>query len=139
KDARRYQLIVEEIEKRAPVTIMEIGTWNGLRGTEMIHAAQRVRSDTSIVYFGFDLFEDLTPAEIARDSVREHSKLPPAMETVRSSLEKTGATIHLTKGNTIEVLPPLAESLPVMDFVYIDGGHSLATIASDWNCVLKRM
>lgn len=61
------------------------------------------------------------------------------MEKVKKKLEKTGANIFLYKGNTKEILPKVVKELPKMDFVFIDGGHSLDTIKSDWNNVQKLM
>ena len=66
KDAKRYQQILDEIERCAPETIMEIGTWNGVRATEMIQAAQRALPGSTISYFGFDLFDNFPGIAIGR-------------------------------------------------------------------------
>jgi len=36
-------------------------------------------------------------------------------------------------------LPTVIDKLPTMDFVFIDGGHSIKTICNDWHYVQKIM
>ena len=33
----------------------------------------------------------------------------------------------------MKTLPEVSKNLPQMDFIYIDGGHSLETIKNDWD------
>ncbi|HUJ09747.1 MAG TPA: class I SAM-dependent methyltransferase [Verrucomicrobiae bacterium] len=110
---------------------MEIGTWNGNHARMMIQEALKWHRPEEISYYGFDLFEDAEPDVLAR----EVGKSPPSVEEVRGKLKcfaGQGVHIHLYKGNSTVVLPPLVTSLPQMDFVLIDGGHSIPTIQSDW-------
>jgi len=107
---------------------MEIGTWNGRRAEKMIVAAKQHRAASEIEYYGFDLFEQMTP-EINRG---ELSKTPPTQAEVAARLQKTGAHVHLFEGFTHDTLPQVVGHLPKMDFIFIDGGHSLETIANDW-------
>ena len=108
---------------------MEIGTWNGDRAEQMIEAAKKFWPASEITYYGFDLFEEMTEETLEK----EFSKLPPSLEEIREKLEKTGARINLFRGNTPEVLPKAVHSLPKMDFIFIDGGHSIETITNDWS------
>jgi hypothetical protein len=48
------------------------------------------------------------------------------------SCQGPGAKIFLFKGDTREVLPKVVNTLPMMDFIFIDGGHSLETMENDW-------
>jgi hypothetical protein len=94
------------------------------------------RHDRSeIEYYGFDLFE-LLDREVAR---KELTKIPPPMQDVQRRLEKTGARIRLFRGDTNETLWAAAEALPAIDFVFIDGGHSIETIENDWRGVQRLM
>ncbi len=114
---------------------MEIGTWEGTRALKMIQLAQKYHHKDKIEYYGFDLFESLT-----QDKFREEiSKWPPSLSEAKQKLEKTGASIHLFKGDTMQTLPNIIPSLPNMDFIFIDGGHSLKTIANDWEHTNKLM
>lgn len=132
---RRYRYLYEAIAATKAVRIMEIGTWRGDRAREMIQVAARFHPISAIEYYGFDLFEELN------QSVFEHeiSKWPLPMEEVRARLEETGAQVHLFRGNTSDVLPSVVRTLPPMDFIFIDGGHSRETVQNDWNCSLELM
>ena len=52
---------------------MEIGTWNGNHAAQMIKECIRFNLPEKIHYYGFDLFEDLTPETL----IEESAKLPP--------------------------------------------------------------
>ncbi|MFT7644522.1 MAG: putative O-methyltransferase YrrM [Candidatus Paceibacteria bacterium] len=134
KAPKRYHHLFDEVVKNKAATILEVGTWNGVRALQMIETAQKNTSET-INYIGFDLFEDLTN-EIF---LRELSKKPPSQNDVEQKLLKTGANITLIKGNTLETLPEYIKNAPKVDFIFIDGGHDVATIQSDWDCVNKLM
>jgi len=108
---------------------MEIGTWTGDRALTMIKLAKRFHNVNEIEYYGFDLFGQMTTERFAE----EKSKWPPTQKEADEKLRTTGADIHLYQGDTMVVLPELAGKLPLMDFIFIDGGHSLETIANDWH------
>lgn len=114
---------------------MEIGTWNGNHAAKMIEKAKKYWLPEEIEYYGFDLFEDIDEEMIKA----EVSKKPPSMNTVKEKLEKTGAKIILYKGNTLNILPEAIKNIPKMDFIFIDGGHSIKTIQNDWNYSKKLM
>lgn len=94
----------------------------------MLNEAKKFCRPDEITYYGFDLFEEMT-----KDKFEEElSKFPPAQDEVLQKLKQTGANIRLYKGNTLITLPRVADSLPKMDFIFIDGGHSIQTIENDW-------
>jgi len=108
---------------------MEIGTWRGLTALQMITLAQKYHAKKNIEYYGFDLF-DMMNEDIL---VKEVSKLPPNLEAVKKQLETSGAQIHLFRSFTKDTMPQVMPSLPFMDLVFIDGGHSIETIENDWH------
>jgi predicted O-methyltransferase YrrM len=122
--------LFEIIREIHPKKIMEIGVWNGDRGVQMINYAQKY-SQEKIQYYGSDLFEEMNEGMMET----ELSKFPPTREQVEIRLQKTGADIELIAGNTLISLPKLVEKLSIMDFVFIDGGHAVETIANDWKYV----
>lgn len=126
---KRYANLFKVIYQNKCRRIMEIGTFDGIHAAQMITVAKIFHPAEQIEYFGFDLFELLTEEELKH----EFSKRPPAFREVKERLEKTGANIHLYKGNTKITLPRVKSSLGLMDFIFIDGGHSIETITSDWN------
>ncbi len=101
----------------------------------MIQTASVHHSLPDIYYFGFDLFEDLSE-DLLR---KEGSKKPPPYSVVQHKLEKTGANIRLFKGDTKITLPRFISGIGEVDFIFIDGGHSVETIRSDWNHVKELM
>lgn len=133
QEAKRYGQLYDVIKEIKAANIMEIGTWSGTRAAAMILAARQAAPGKKISYYGFDLFEDLTPDLYAQ----EISKYPPTMATVKAKLVQTGAQVELFKGDTNVSLSQLAVKLPKMDFIFIDGGHSKATIENDWRYSLE--
>lgn len=127
----RYQNLMIEIAECKPRTILEIGTWNGVHAVEMIEMAAVNHPKDDLVYYGFDLWEQLTLEEKASEYC---GKKIASQEEANNRLRRTGIEFHLVQGNTKETLPKFAPEFPV-DFVVIDGGHSLDTIASDWHNV----
>lgn len=125
---KRYKYLYQYVDRTKAKNIMEIGTWNGYRGKMMIETAKKHHASNEISYFGFDLFEGMTK-EIYQEEI---SKMPPTRKEVEGALATTGAQIHLYMGNTTVTLPEVVNTLPKMDFVFIDGGHALETIENDW-------
>lgn len=127
----RYTNLFVEIEKCKPEVILEVGTWNGEHASQMIHEA--LKHQGRVHYIGFDLFEEISKEWIAC----ENSKKEKAnFLDVLGKLEKiNGANIRLVVGNTRETIRHIPGQ-PV-DFIFIDGGHSLETIESDWRNLQK--
>jgi predicted O-methyltransferase YrrM len=130
---RRYDYLFEEIKKNKTKRLLEIGTWNGRRAKKMIETA--LASGGGVEYYGFDLFEQMTEAVHAR----ELSKRPPRKKEVEQFLSGPGVKIALFQGYTTDTLPKAVPALPQMDFIFIDGGHSIETIANDWEWCRKLM
>lgn len=126
KQPLRYQNLYIEIDRIKPKVILEVGTWNGEQASKMIREA--LKHNNRIHYIGFDLFEEISNAQI----LEENSKKEKAdFLNVLAKLEKIGgADIRLIVGNTRETLKHIPGQ-PV-DFIFVDGGHSLETVASDW-------
>ena len=109
--------------------ILEIGTNNGNNAIGMIKtAASRVPED-KIHYYGFDLFEDLTPELVGKEFSFEKSS--PMADVEKKIEDQTKAKATLFKGDTNKTLEA-AKELPKMDFIYIDGGHAVETVRNDW-------
>lgn len=133
KAPRRYHHLYDTIRTTGAKRILEVGVWNGKRAVKMIEEANPMSAP--VEYYGFDLFEDLGESGYTA----ELSKRPPTEDEVRTLLEATHATIALFRGNTLETLPATVGALPKMDFIFIDGGHSVETIANDWGYVKELM
>lgn len=122
---KRYSVLLFLILVNRPKSILEVGVYNGIRAREMIEAAKVFNQD--IKYYGFDLFEIMNE-EILSD---ELSKTPLKEKIVKEFLSKIG-TIELYKGYSQTTLKNFNNKV---DFIFIDGGHKIETIESDWiNC-----
>ena len=134
-DPARYKNLTDIVRRHECKRIVEIGVFDGVHSAQMIAAALQYHEPNDVVYFGFDLFEDMSLEMLEK----EFSKRPYRMDFIRRSLEFSGAHIFLFKGNTKDTLPAPLDKLRGVDFVFIDGGHSEETIASDWRNVEKIM
>ncbi|MFQ5758533.1 MAG: class I SAM-dependent methyltransferase [Candidatus Bathyarchaeia archaeon] len=96
---------------------MEIGVADGENARKMLMVANRNFPAEEVEYYGFDTFGSNDDSQ---------------MKQVRQKLEKTGCEFKLFKGDSAKTLPKAVKNLPMMDVIFIDGGHSYATVKSDW-------
>jgi Methyltransferase domain len=132
---KRYRNLFRTIHERRCRCIVEVGTWNGVHAKQMIQTAAIHHPIETIKYLGFDLFEGLTD-ELLKT---ELSKRPPAYEEVELLLRATGANIRLFRGNTRVTMPKAIDAMREGDLFFIDGGHSIDTIRSDWSAVERAL
>ena len=135
---RRYRSLLRVLYRLQARVVVEIGTHRGRNAVQMIQTANVFRPMREIEYIGFDRFEELTPEDLKR----EFSLQPPPREQVRKALESTGASVRLFQGYTHDTLPRFVQDPKrpkEVDFVFVDGGHSVETIASDWSSVRELM
>ncbi len=132
---KRYAELLKTIYKNKSRRILEIGTYNGAHATEMIEVSKVFYPAQAIEYFGFDMFESLTEEKYKQ----EFSKKPPTLREVQERMDQTKVNVHLYKGDTRNTLPQTKNSLGQIDFIFIDGGHSIETIRSDWYYVKELM
>ncbi len=132
---RRYANLLRIIYENKCRRIMEIGTYNGIHASEMLAVSKIFYPAQTIEYYGFDLFDQLSEEKLKH----EFSKRPPTLHEVQKRLNKTRANIHLYKGDTRYTLAETKNNQEQMDFIFIDGGHSIETINSDWNHVKELM
>ena len=130
---KRYSNLLQIILKIKPKKLLEIGIYKGFRSLEMIKAAKSFNSE--IKFYGFDMFEMFYDKKNILSS--ELSKKPKSMKIIKELLE-THARIKLIKGNTLKTLPSFPKKNKI-DFIFIDGGHSVKTIRNDWNQSKKLM
>ena len=122
-NTKRYSNILFFILLQKPKSILEIGVYTGRRAKEMIEAAKVFNK--KIEYYGFDLFEMMNDKLLKK----EMSKIPHSEKKILKKLSKI-ANVKLFKGFTNKTLPKLKNTK--VDFIFIDGGHAVNTIYSDW-------
>jgi predicted O-methyltransferase YrrM len=127
----RYQQLLPLITQHKPHRLIEVGTWNGARAIELIREALMYRD--RITYTGFDLFEEATPeTDAAESNVKRHFSVEEVGDKLRQFCDGKPVSYALVKGNTRETLP---KQTRYADFVWLDGGHSIETIASDYQAL----
>ncbi|MGD1805082.1 class I SAM-dependent methyltransferase [Dapis sp. BLCC M126] len=124
----RYTQVINSINLFKPTSIIEVGTWKGVRALEMVKTALKHRK--KVHYIGFDLFEDATKETDAVElNVKRHNTVTEVSARLKEFQNTNpGFTFELVKGNTRETL----KQLRVADFAFIDGGHSIETIRNDY-------
>ncbi len=127
---KRYLNLLIQILKKRPQKILQVGVYNGRRAKQMIEAAKVFNND--IEYYGFDLFEELTK----KIHKIEASKFPSSFDSIKRLLNNH-AKIFLYKGFTNETLKEFSLKKVNIDFIFVDGGHSVKTIESDLYYSLK--
>jgi len=135
---RRYCLLFDLIRANRIKTIMEIGVYDGRRALEMISTARIHHRAKEITYLGFDLFEQMDD-EILRN---QFSKRPDTLDSLKEKIGNTGARVELFRGFSGKTLPRMIterDLYPEPELVFIDGGHAVETIGSDWENVRRLM
>jgi len=126
--------LLDTIRAKKPRTIVEVGTWNGLRALEMLRCARQY--SRSVSYVGYDLFEGATAeTDAAEFNVKPHCTKDSVDALFRDFRRSISGVKHtLIEGNTRDTLhgkDALAGlKRPIMAF--IDGGHSVETIRGDY-------
>ena len=142
-DQTRYFDVCRVVQHYKRTNLLEVGTWNGETACAMIQAAF---NESDIVHYtGIDLFEDANDETDKREfNVKKHysqRSVELRLTAMAEQYQKSDKTLTfcLLKGDSKERLKVLEDSSVCAvhniypDFVFIDGGHSDATINSDYN------
>lgn len=126
----RYSQLPVLLGNILPSTIIEVGTWSGWRAVQM--ALVSLQQGVSVHYKGYDVFENFT-AEFDRKemNVKPHfskEEVTRLLQLVRELYPNF--TFELIQGDTNDTLHH-----EQVDFAFIDGGHSVQTIAHDFNAL----
>lgn len=126
-----YKPMFDYLGEHACTNIMEIGTYNGENAVGMIKTTPAM--ERHISYYGFDLFMREHDTTLENTEVTTGYHKNPGIERVQQYIaQSTSATIRLYQGDSKLTIPKEAQGLPIMDFIYIDGGHSIDTIRADF-------
>lgn len=126
----RYRQLIDIAADLQPKVIIEVGTWNGQRAVELHQVCPQAE------YYGFDLFE---LADEETDRVEMNVKSHYRGADVAQELARMGVKFTLYGGFSSDTLPKFREDFPEVraDLIFIDGGHSVETIANDVNQTLE--
>lgn len=127
----RYYQLLSLIRLHKPRSIVEVGTFDAKRAVGMLEEALRHHSNGGITYTGYDLFENATEETDAQEfNVRAHPTEELARHRLQVFCDRYGNRVQFRtiSGNTRQTLTPQSA-----DFTFIDGGHSVGTIQSDYD------
>jgi len=142
----RYVNLLRKLDDLAirsyTLVYLEVGTFNGARAVSLMDYFLNISANRQARYIGFDLFEDMT-VEMSKAEFSK-STLPASVENVQAMFANTlgkkygerFAGARLFKGNTKDTIKQWKEDLGHLvepNFIFIDGGHSLETINSDFS------
>lgn len=126
----RYGQISPLLKNLLPSEILEVGTWSGWRAVQM--SLQSLCRGKAVHYKGFDVFEKFTPEFDAKEmNVKPHfsrDEVDRLLHLVADLYPRF--SYELVQGNTNETLKQ-----EKVEFVFLDGGHSVETIQSDFTAV----
>lgn len=118
----RYDQIEPILKAKNPKVSVEIGVHKGKRGGMI---ARR-----SGFYYGFDLWEQ-ADADLDKKEYNGKGRSTRAEAEARLGVSK----YELIQGNTLVTLPEFVKRGVLVDFAFVDGGHSVETVLSDWACL----
>jgi hypothetical protein len=138
---KRMEQLYEAVAAGPCRVFVEIGVYRGHRVRRV--AREAFRKTRSLHYYGFDLFQECsaedmaaesTPQPLAREEVENYVRRFSDRMARRPLCLRRTLRCELIQGYTRDTLPAFAALHPRLnaDVILIDGGHSLATIATDW-------
>lgn len=116
----RYDQIEPILRKKRPNVSVEIGVHKGKRAQMIARLSQ--------MYYGFDVWEK---GDAELDKSEYNGKGRSTMQEARAHLAPFKH--ELIQGYTQDTLPEFVNRGVLVDFAFVDGGHSKPTIASDWH------
>ena len=135
----RLHQIYKIIKFNKPTTIVEVGTYSGVSAIHLITwACKFAPKGTTVKYYGFDLFEDSTQEndDLEFNAKSNHASMCQVEYTIRKYIIDNGLNcdFDLIKGNSKDTV---TQDGPwkTADLAFIDGGHSIETITSDYEAL----
>lgn len=126
----RYSQIPALLRQMLPSEIIEVGTWSGWRAVQM--ATISLSQGRPVHYKGYDVFETFTTEFDTKEmNVKphfSHKEVSRLLSLVAEIYPRF--TFELIQGDTNTTLRDEAA-----EFVFLDGGHSVETIRSDFAAV----
>tara|TARA_Y100000590_G_scaffold136087_1_gene155764 strand:- start:427 stop:1056 length:630 start_codon:yes stop_codon:yes gene_type:complete len=150
KDLDSASILLSEIDKYKPLNFLEVGVYQGVTSRNICEKLNEIHKK-NFKFFGIDLFEDTNQDLDKKEMTVKHNKLSNpfkhllynvllkkdlnSIESVNGLLKKFSQNVQLLKGLSQIQLKNI--DLSIIDFVFLDGGHSYETVKSDLNLITK--
>lgn len=126
----RYRQIIDILKEIKPRSIIEIGTHKAARPIEWSEICK-------FKYYGFDIFDDGTEELNKKE---KNGKGFCSKKYAKDKLKNANIDNILFKGNTNDTLYEFVNNFSKkIDFAFIDGGHCVETIQSDYDNIREVM
>lgn len=123
----RYEQLFHLVDRYKPGVIVEVGTGPGGTAHLMIEAA--LRHKKKVTFYGFGLFEDETRDQQVQGYTTKVNKKVKDLRTQLKQKFGDRLNLHLIKGDSRKTLSKAPKNV---DFAFIDGGHHLDIVSSDY-------
>jgi hypothetical protein len=152
KDLDNANIFLNLIDKNKPKNFLEIGVLEGVTAKNVCDLLYKVYG-YDFRYIGIDLFgldleknnqREFTPISNQYSNPLKYfyhkfilKKKPNSVEGVRYLLKKYEKSITLYRGYSHDYLKKI--DLSLVDFCFIDGGHSYETVKKDLSIILRKI
>ena len=152
KDTKNGLFLLKLIHEFRPKNFLEIGVLEGVTSRNVCEQLNQINNG-NFNYFGIDLFgDDLTQnnrKEFTPISYKINNPLkwiyfkiilrmdPNSKECVKYLLKKFKNNVKILQGYSKNILSKM--DLRIIDFVFLDGGHSYKTVKEDLNLLTSNL
>lgn len=123
--AHRYRIMLDYISTNFCTNILEIGTHKGNTGSSLILSSL----NKNVNYYGIDVFSEGWSEKI---EIEEQSIKPASKEQVEAYLKQYSPNVFLYQGTSKDKHADIEKLKIKFDLIWIDGGHSYATLRDDF-------
>ncbi len=152
KDVQNANIFLDLLNKYKPKNFLEIGVLEGVTARNVCDLLYFIHG-SNFRYIGIDLFgldveknnqKEFTPISYNYSNPFKFfyynfilKKKPNSIEGVKYLLKKYNQNIKLYKGYSHKILKDI--DLSLIDFCFLDGGHSYETVKNDLSIILDRI
>jgi predicted O-methyltransferase YrrM len=123
----RKSFVIRHIKNKQPLKILEIGVHSGDFAIRMLSSIS-YKNLKNLNYVGIDLFAEMQNIDNYKQEISLWAKSEKyVFSKIKSKFPMVQVQLH--RGYSSKVLLRLEEQF---DLIFIDGGHSYATVKSDW-------
>ena len=152
KDRDSAEIFLNLVNKKKPKVFLEVGVLEGVTARNVCDLLYKVHN-TKFRYIGIDLFgldieennkKEFTPISNKYSNLFKRfyfkyilKQKPNSVEGVKYLLKKYQSCVELHKGYSSNILKVI--DLSIVDFCFLDGGHSYETVKNDLAIIFSKI